>query len=164
MPKCYNDMWEAWIDAYPSRANQVKCASGLRPTKPVISVYGSSARSYGGCHFLLLLHGHQTPAGKRRLIELYFDAPAFLFDQPKPFHTTVSAVRFNGTLDVRSQVRSQIPCLNFSPPPDQLIRLYAGQPDPLNASRFTIPITIGTTPGTIHGQLNDDDSITLTLK
>ena len=40
-------------------------------------------------------------------------------------------------------------------------RFYAGQPDPADASHFTIPYVVDGVPGTIHGRLRGDGSLTL---
>ncbi|MEA2735232.1 MAG: hypothetical protein QOE14_1683 [Humisphaera sp.] len=42
------------------------------------------------------------------------------------------------------------------------LRLFAGQPDPADRSKFTIAYEIGPTRGTLHGQLRDDETIVFT--
>lgn len=41
------------------------------------------------------------------------------------------------------------------------LRLYAGQPDPMEPSHFTIRYEVNGTPGTLDGWLRDDDGVTL---
>jgi hypothetical protein len=41
------------------------------------------------------------------------------------------------------------------------LRLFGGQPDPADPSRFTIPYEVGGKPGIIHGRLKDDDTVEL---
>lgn len=40
-------------------------------------------------------------------------------------------------------------------------KVFAGQSDPVDRSRFTIAYTIEGAPGIVQGQLNDDDSVSL---
>jgi hypothetical protein len=42
-----------------------------------------------------------------------------------------------------------------------VLRIYAGQPDPADASHFTIAYTLDGTPGTIDGRLLDNDRVDL---
>lgn len=47
--------------------------------------------------------------------------------------------------------------------PDQIMRIYAGQPDPDDAAHFTIKYEIDNLPGTIDGRLEADDTVTLKI-
>jgi hypothetical protein len=44
---------------------------------------------------------------------------------------------------------------------DKPLKLYAGQPDPKDASHFTIRYTAGEEEGFIDGWLQDDDTVKL---
>jgi hypothetical protein len=114
------------------------------------------------CNALLFMHERKTPAGERRLVTLSFDGPAFLFDQPRPFIAGSYRVNWAGKLGDYSG--SRLSCPGFAPPPDRPIRFYAGQPDLIDASRFTIAAKIGEGDALIDGRLNDDDTITLSLR
>ena len=47
---------------------------------------------------------------------------------------------------------------------DEPFTLYAGQPDPVDGSHFTIPYSLGGKPGTIDGRLRRDGTVKLTIR
>ncbi len=157
--------WEAMLDARQHQYDDGdRCKSGLRPTRPIVDEAG--VRSYAGRgHVLLFMHERRTPAGGRRLVTLFFAAPAFICNLPRPFSAHVSKVDSDGRFG-RNEPGwyGQLACTGFAPPPDKLICLYAGQPDPVDASRFTIAVKIGDADAIIDGKLGDDDSIALSLR
>jgi hypothetical protein len=72
-------------------------------------------------------------------------------------HQIGQRFRLFGETNGQSSVRSvEIPLR-----PDQVMRIYAGQPDPNDDAHFTIKYEIDNIPGTIDGRLEADDTVTL---
>jgi hypothetical protein len=46
---------------------------------------------------------------------------------------------------------------------DQIVRIYAGQPDPNDLARFTVRYEIDHAPGTIEGRLQEDGAVSLRI-
>jgi hypothetical protein len=52
----------------------------------------------------------------------------------------------------------------FAVPASKALRVFPGQPDPLDESHFTIPYDAGGVTGTIDGWLQADDSVRLVVR
>ena len=105
----------------------------------------------------LFLHERRNSKGERRIVVLEYDphswtpllarvvTPGGFRDPPKlpPGPAHMSALLLTAS----------------SGPPH--LRLFAGQPDPADESRFTIRFDRGGKIGTIYGQLKDDDGVTV---
>jgi hypothetical protein len=59
-------------------------------------------------------------------------------------------------------VREETSILDFMLPEDASLRLFAGEADEADLSRFVIPYELGGERGNIHGQLQGDGSVRLT--
>lgn len=107
----------------------------------------------------LFVHERVSPGGKRAIVGITtwgirfgtrFDADVVVI-QPAPFL---------GTAQPTGNAQNVV--IGAWPSRETMVRLYAGQPDPTEASRFTIAYQFGDQPGIIDGQLNDDLTVTLT--
>jgi hypothetical protein len=116
---------------------------------------------------VLFLHARTSQAGHERLVvvtidRLFYqrvvwllDAQAYEVGQGGPRHI-FSRGRASG-IGLRSfyqKTGGDMGGIND-------IRFFAGQPDPNDASQFTIPYKMNSESGTIVGQLKDDDGIEL---
>ncbi len=154
MPNAWREKLDAQFQQHRVlNSNAVRCGHGLNVHTPWVD-HDTGHTEDERCSVLLFMHERQSPSGLNRLTMVTFDAPAFLCDQPRPFRVFANA----------EGLGSWVACANFAPPPDQPVRLYAGQPDPIDPARFTIPVKIGDADSLIEGRLCDDETITLTWR
>ncbi len=104
------------------------------------------------------LHGRRKPDGDERLVAVLFSPPfewAGIF--PCPYVEQAGKVQSypNSGRSVKSLVG--FAC-------EQTLRVFAGQPDPTDESHFTIVYEARNQRGTIDGYLQNDDTITLTIR
>ena len=101
-----------------------------------------------------LLHARRTPGGKSRLVGVDLSPMGeFLALYPRvivPAGLTTTSRGILNRFDL-FMVRS----------PDDRVRVFAGQPDPNDASHFTIAYEVNGTPGVIDGWLLEDDTVQL---
>jgi hypothetical protein len=102
------------------------------------------------------LHERRTPRGERRLVVVEF----FPFSWTPVVAQAIETSPLAGRAEVRGYLHSELFLDPQSPP--RSLRIFAGQPDPADASRFTIVYEWDGRRGTIDGRLNDDDTIVLT--
>ncbi|MCY2953881.1 MAG: hypothetical protein NTU53_18210 [Planctomycetota bacterium] len=108
------------------------------------------------------VHGRRSTAGRARLVAVGFDRGAFIWDDPNPFWGCVKDVGLTVSRSYRPF--QKISTFWFTCDPQKKLQLFAGQPDPVDASRFTIGYEAGDTKGVIDGCLKDDDTIVLKLR
>lgn len=144
-----------------SLAGRVKCVSGLRNLYITVPTTASQAAE-GENQALVFMHRLHTPAGRERLVLLTFDGPSFVWRSENPFRAQAADTGFS----FRRLPSVWLKTVNFpfSPKDTRPLRLFAGQPDPLDPTHFTIPYDLGGDPGTIDGWLQNDDSIKLLLR
>jgi len=106
-----------------------------------------------------------TPSGQRRLLIIqYTPCPTeYLYFSPCVDIVAVVIVPGSGFTpprDVTSVINHAVWLTALVVPPP--IRMYAGQPDAANRSRFTVHYDVGPNSDDVDGMLNDDNSVTLT--
>jgi len=113
---------------------------------------------------LVFLHQRQSPAGTcRRIVAvdcytLYLSSASVL----QAMQTTV--VDPADPLSLASRPSASIQEMDGGYPIGLQIDVYGGQPDPNDASRFTIDYAIEGNRGVIDGQLGDDGSVNLKIR
>lgn len=138
---------------------RVRCASGFRqwglngPPWP----YDSPNLAP-----FIFLHGRKAHGKPSRLIVVKFDLTKFVLNDPSLF--SVEVFRSPQLLLGCSSCPEQHFPLGFQCPPEDKLRLYFGQPDPVDESRFLIRYGAGARSGVIVGQLHPDDTVTLTAQ
>jgi hypothetical protein len=131
-------------------------------TPPVWSQYEPTARA-GGIAFL---HRLRSPGGNTRLVAVDVrptpkrDGPAELADVIG-FGAQVIRPATPGGDRQHIQLRGQITLLEARVRKGDRFRLFAGQPDGTDPSRFTIRYTHNGTAGILDGSLRDDDLVVL---
>ena len=113
----------------------------------------------GWAPHVAFMHGRQSASGPERLVVIEFLA----MREPRgPDHTVFFHPRVFAASVLRpgTQVRRNEDTIRIRLAPDERLRLYAGRPDPSDASRFTIECLIGGERGTIEGRLHADDVVT----
>ena len=138
---------------------QVLCASS--PWLRRQSVFGSSLTSDGYYHRHVFVHARRSPAGRQRLLVVSFDPLCFLAGGPQPFSADVRWL--DGRWGDMGYAYGFVPPA-FAVPASKPLRLFAGQPDPLDESHFTIPYDAGGVAGTIDGWLQADDGVKLVVR
>jgi hypothetical protein len=115
--------------------------------------WGGSSPMTGGT---LFLHERRTRAGERRLIAV--DAVSMIFPRTLQLQANV----FGPAIGMAPAQRKSavVRVLNFPFDADEM-RIYAGQPDPADASHFTMRYEIGNRHGLIDGWLRDDDTVVI---
>jgi hypothetical protein len=107
----------------------------------------------------LFIHGRSTPGGPERLVGVMFDATMFLAGDPNPLSIRVySSPRpmLQGCGGHGNVGGLGLPSASSEP-----LRLFAGQPDPVDSSHFTIRYSAGKRHGVIDAWLRRDDSVAL---
>jgi hypothetical protein len=105
------------------------------------------------------LHGRKSTKGKERLVAIEFAPMVFAWGGASPFFSRVIDPQLTPTRPVTQ--RTWLEDFEFTIPLDRPLKLYAGQPDPKDASHFTIRYTAGDEEGFIDGWLQDDDTVKL---
>ena len=107
----------------------------------------------------LFIHGRRAATGQPpRVVIVGFDGPRFVWGDRRP--VWVRVIKEPGDL----RAFAQLDHFNFETDPSLPVRLYAGEPDPADASHFTISYEAGGVPGTIDGWLRADDTVTLQVR
>jgi hypothetical protein len=133
----------------------IKCVSGIRMSRI------SSISPLEGDE--VFVHGRQAHSGEKQLVVVGLNPVAFSIGSDAPFR--VNCVTYAGPfrgLRVRWPMVGQE--FRFAVPPDQPLKLYAGQPDPIDESHFTIAYETPAGRGTIDGWLMPDDSVKLQVR
>ena len=139
-PKCFASFFP-YID-------HVRCAPGLRQI-PEYRIERQLPR-------LVFLHSRRAPGRPRRLVSVQFDVVAFDWKRRPAFVVCTyadggfrrSLVKWCGKLD----------CLRRG---SRVLKLYAGQADRMDDSRFTIRYEAGGISGVLDGRMLADDQVTL---
>ncbi|HSI35244.1 MAG: hypothetical protein ACAI43_06830 [Phycisphaerae bacterium] len=162
LPACWHEMEMSRYryQAFLRSAQPVKCQSGLRlpPPRPTVVVDGRPAK----LDTFLFMHELRPPGGEARLVTITFSGPALICEQRRSFAVSVDSLSPRaipaGLYDDRL---TRIECADFPPAGAGPVRLYAGQPDPSRADRFTVRCVAGTAEYTIVGRLHADGTVTL---
>jgi hypothetical protein len=113
---------------------------------------------------LLFCHERTTRSSNTVLVAISLQSFRHHFNEPgEPMK--VAAVTITPVTLLSNDLPTMTPVpitIGAWPDPDTRTRFFHGQPDPADASRFTIPYDIGRAAGVIDGVLNDDLTITLT--
>ena len=109
--------------------------------------------------YVAFMHARQSADGPERLVVIEFLAMREPrgSDHTVLFHPRVFAASM---LRPGKQVRRHDDTVRIRLGPDERLRLYAGQPDPADPSRFTIDCVVAGERGTIEGRLLADDVVT----
>jgi hypothetical protein len=107
---------------------------------------------------VLMLHARRAKGGPPRLVCLTFNAGAFEWTGSSPFQAFVyadggfarSLLCWSGPLSDPAFHRQEQP-----------LKIYAGEPDPLDESHFTVRFDVGPEPHILDGRLTDDDHVIL---
>ncbi|MDB5321065.1 MAG: hypothetical protein JWN40_2696 [Phycisphaerales bacterium] len=155
----FNSAWVADLERAEDKLykNRVRCAWGMRPPPINVASRPGAAGLFSAYATLVFLHRLNSPAGHTRLVELHFDAPAFIWGMQTPFRAKLTTPATLSRLKIHE---SPIPFI-FAPDPSQPLRLFPATPNPADLSRFNLPYTVGDAAHLLEGQLNDDDTITL---
>ena len=115
---------------------------------------------------MLFCHARTTASSRTLLVAVMLEMDKSHFSRAHaPMKATAITIEPAGWLKPEiPRLGSQFVPLGVWPAPGTRTRFYAGQPDPSNLSRFTIAYTIGDQPGVIDGVLNNDLTVTLTLR
>ncbi|MCY2953882.1 MAG: hypothetical protein NTU53_18215 [Planctomycetota bacterium] len=114
------------------------------------------------CRFFCFLHARRAPGGPEELVAVGFDGGGFIWGDPNPFWACVMKTGLPDRSSWRSFTR--VKDFSFTCDPQKRLRIFAGQPDPNDASHFTIAYEAGDTKAVIDGWLKDDDTIVLKLR
>lgn len=100
---------------------------------------------------VLFLHERRTPGGERRIVVVRLYPVSWV---PIVSHTIGPAGLWAGpTVDPRPGISTAF--FYTTDPTRHRLRIFAGQPDPADLSRFTIAYELDGQPGTVLGQLTD---------
>lgn len=138
----------------------MRCERGLRPYRFYTQLGPNARRDWADEVFV---HGRKRPDGEERLVVVGFDAGEFMFGGAYPFRVQVLepplwAKRLANTASPDASRFS------FIVLPDQPLKLYAGKPDPADATHFTIGYETPVGVGTIDGYLQNDNAVRLTVR
>jgi hypothetical protein len=107
------------------------------------------------------VHARRSPAGHQRLLVVRFDPLCYLAGGTQPLNADVRWL--DGRWGDMGYAHS--PALpSFKLPASKSLRLFHGQPDPLDESHFTIAYDAGGVTGTIDGWLQADDTVKLVVR
>ena len=168
----------------PPRPWQVPVAAA----PPAVAAQMANLRGQSGTIFL---HAMRTSSGKERLVEVYIDATqrmrGYGDDHQRKYTVATDRTIEAGVYELdrivvmglsRTQLRFARRAMegpveivwnkedswehgSVQFMPQEVLRVFAGQPDPVDRSHFTFVYDIDGKPGTIDGRLNDDDTLTL---
>jgi hypothetical protein len=138
-------------------SRRLRCLSGIRQLSYLHCGYarvsGPPFSTYAGKGVGLYLHGGRTLQGMERLICVSFDPYQFIAGDTSPVTVCVYSP---GKAFRSGQYRVKRSGLGFACGAAEPLRFYAGQPDPVDPSHFTISYTAGKRPGVIDGWLTAD--------
>jgi hypothetical protein len=106
---------------------------------------------------LVFMHGRTGPGGRRFIIWVHAGRPNRA-SQPRGIWVAAMGHADDGPFWPCQADRRGL--LNIPVPAGATVRLFAGQPDPIDQARFTIRYKVDGVPGTIEGRLNADDTVT----
>jgi hypothetical protein len=120
------------------------------------------AMNFTNC--LLFCHERTTRSGETVLVAVALQSNrAHLREPGAPMNAEAVTITPVAFLSNSRPTMTRMPIrIGTWPDADERTRFFHGQPDPTNASQFTIPYDIGRAIGVIDGVLNDDLTITLT--
>jgi hypothetical protein len=147
--------------AVDAAAHLPHCWSQYQPQAATVMM--QFGRAYGA---IVFLHERASPSGHRRLVSVrYFPdndtfTPSFV-----PGHTCELIAITPATLTKPAKVAPRmyiIDVISTWPRVPANVRMFAGQPDPDDPSRFTIRYQMWGKEDILDGRLGDDDQVTLT--
>jgi hypothetical protein len=121
--------------------------------RPALWPYGLPLSSVG----IAVLHQRRSSAGHTRLVVV----PFYGRDHVNHFYFSPSALATDEGHLPPHWTLQDVTGIAFPAPP---LRLFAGQPDPVDLSHFTIAYQSSETTGIIDGWLRDDDTIKLQVR
>jgi hypothetical protein len=164
------DCWTNLQNADWAVVGRQPCVYGTRCTLVYDPTFGTGYMTQGYSHvslwhpprYLCFLHNRRSQSGTERLVAIEFDAGAFVWDSPTPFSVHVlRTAHTSGSLFLRSNLLREF---NFVANSAEPLKLFAGQPDVIDPSHFTIRFMQGNTPGIIDGWLQPDDSVRMAIR
>ncbi len=106
----------------------------------------------------IFLHERFTPSGGRRLVVMENLSQVYIIELSEAFHDVRRWMRNGTRMD-----QSTINALADARPLLDLFQIDAGQSDPADPSRFTVPFKIREVTGVLEYRLTDDDLVTVRL-
>jgi hypothetical protein len=120
----------------------------------------------GGPVAVAFMHERISPAGHRRLVVVHYfpERDTFTAGFIEGYNYSTTAITPGTILDAPTVAQRMyvIDVMSSWPRLPPLVRMYAGQPDPADASHFTIRYQMWGQEDVLDGRLKDDDSVTLT--
>jgi hypothetical protein len=152
-------MWSLSELNCQTAAGRHRCALQPLGMPPWVQVYNSDFGCLQAERYDLFVHGRSARGGPERLVVMSFDASTFLAGNPKPI--SIGAYSAPQTLLRGCSGWGMTSSLGFPCAPSEPLQLFAGQPDALDSSHFTIRYVAGKRHGVIDGWLRRDDSVAL---
>ena len=136
-----------WLNS--RAAAKIWCAEQPLGGPPSVDHYGANYGELEAQNYELFVHGRCVRGGPERLVGVTFDASTFLAGNPTPLWVWVysSPRPMLQGCSCRGDVRG----LGFSCSASEPLRFFAGQPDPLDSSHFTVRYAVGKRHGVIDG-------------
>jgi hypothetical protein len=151
-----------WVDLSRAADRCGAAASGRVPACWTTLTGGREVAPLGPAAAIVFLHERQTPAGARELVVVAYDGKMRL-PWPTPGGWTISSIALSAS--VKSPEVQGAPLTRWHGTARRLdaepfvamysLRLYAGQPDALDPTHFTIRYDLDGRPGTIDGWVLD---------
>jgi hypothetical protein len=134
----------------------------------LLAASGPSAPPAGGA--VVFSHERVSPAGNHRLVivlycprQIWFGVSQFAVPFSPWYVLTVTPATLNQPAGwYRPSIDIMYVPPRYAPKKPPVVRIYAGQPDPNDASHFTIAYQMWGQSDTIDGRLLDNDSVTMT--
>jgi hypothetical protein len=109
----------------------------------------------------VMSHYRTTPAGERRVVAVFVGMP-YRDRRLVWLHSAQYApASWTGNAQVTRLDLGHDDSFSFGLKPTDRLRLFAGQPDPKNPSRFTIGYELNGVPGTIEGTFGQNGGVEL---
>lgn len=148
--------WAGFRGAFHSAAAQPTCLEDAVRMMPV----DDSEQTVGNGWPTVFLHERTTPGGITRLVRVERRSPLYResWDAPVAFDITLVVPRALPFLAWRGQTQSHgevVPQVFADAPAKVAVRIFAGSPDPADASHFTFAYTADGEAGIIDGYLRD---------
>jgi len=143
--------WPGWFFPNPY---------AVRPNLPFQSLSNTNSLNALVATPVAFLHGRETPSGGARIVAIQYAPGA-----ADPFNRLFFSYYMQKTGLAGGQSGkpgANTTALEMFLGPSDRVRLYDGRPDPNDATRFTIDYDFNGVRGTIDGQVNDDETVTLT--
>jgi hypothetical protein len=155
--------WRRQAMAYTTSPNSViywQANGAVSPEDVCVPKAREMLEGYEGLWANVFLHSRSRPSGGQRLVIVDLaDTNFFGLQRKVRFVTNISR---SGSL--YGQTWSDPATLGMPFEQNELFRLHAGQPDPADASHFTIEYEINSGSGTIDGWLQDDDTVKVKVR